>query len=90
MNGFEECVSGLPKGNADPRHSESGNDTIGGESLSDYVQRQVAKIKAERVAMKAKLASINYIAMSLFVRSTSSEVTGEMAKIGRLSRADGI
>jgi len=43
----------------------------------------------ERDALKAKLATINHIAMSLFVRATSSEVTGEMAEIGRLSREDG-
>jgi N6-adenosine-specific RNA methylase IME4 len=30
MNGFEECVSGLPKGNADHRHSESGNEKLTG------------------------------------------------------------
>jgi hypothetical protein len=27
-SGFEECVSGLPKGNADHRHSESGNGRV--------------------------------------------------------------
>jgi hypothetical protein len=46
-------------------------------------------VTVERDSLKAKLAIINHIAMSLFVRSTSSEVTGEMAEIGRLSREDG-
>ena len=53
------------------------------------LRNQLAAVTAERDALKAKLATINHIAMSLFVRATSSEVTGEMAEIGRLSRKDG-
>jgi hypothetical protein len=55
----------------------------------DTALAKLAAVTAERDALKAKLATINHIAMSLFVRSTSSEVTGEMAEIGRLSREDG-
>ena len=55
----------------------------------DLVDKMHRKASAERDALKAKLATINHVAMSLFVRSTSSEVTGEMAEIGRLSREDG-
>lgn len=60
-------------------------------AISDCVklQRELAAVTAERDALKAKLATINHIAISLFVRATSSEVTGEMAEIGRLSREDG-
>jgi len=53
------------------------------------IAKKLAAVTAERDALKAKLATINHIAMSLFVRSTSSEVTGEMAEIGRLSREYG-
>ena len=52
--------------------------------------KKLAEVQAERDALKAKLATINHIAMSLFVRTTSSEVTDETAEIGRLSRPDGI
>jgi len=48
-----------------------------------------SRMESDRDTALAKLATINHIAMSLFVRSTSSEVTGEMAEIGRLSREDG-
>jgi hypothetical protein len=57
--------------------------------LGALQQREYDKVTAERDALKAKLTTINHIAMSLFVRTTSSEVTGEMAEIGRLSREDG-
>ena len=53
------------------------------------LETELAAVTAERDALKAKLATINHIAMSLFVRSTSSEVTGETAEIGRLLREDG-
>jgi len=59
------------------------------EQDRDTALAKLAAVTAERDALKAKLATINHIAMSLFVRSTSSEVTGEMAEIGRLSREDG-
>ena len=58
--------------------------------LGALQQQEYDKVTAVRDALKAKLEKINAIAMSLFVRTTSSEVTGEMAEIGRLSRADGI
>ena len=57
--------------------------------LGALQQQEYDKVTAERDALKAKLATINHVAMSLFVRATSSEVTGEMAEIGRLSREDG-
>ena len=57
--------------------------------LGALQQQEYDKVTAERDALKAKLATINHVAMSLFVRSTGSEVTGEMAEIGRLSREDG-
>ena len=53
------------------------------------LETEIAAVTAERDVLKTKLATINHIAMSLFVRATSSEVTGEMAEIGRLSREDG-
>ena len=59
------------------------------EAHAKRLQDKLAEVQAERDALKAKLATINHIAMSLFVRSTSSEVTGEMAEIGRLLREDG-
>jgi len=55
----------------------------------ERLNSELAAVTAERDALKSKLATINHIAMSLFVRTTSSEVTGEMAEIGRLSREDG-
>jgi hypothetical protein len=55
----------------------------------EKLETELAAVTAERDALEAKLATINRIAMSLFVRTTSSEVTGEMAEIGRLSREDG-
>jgi hypothetical protein len=58
-------------------------------AVCEQIEDELAAVTAERDALKAKLATINHIAMSLFVRSTSSEVTGEMAEIGRLSREDG-
>ena len=57
--------------------------------VMEELETELAAVTAERDALKAKLATINHIAMSLFVRATSSEVTGEMAEIGRLSREDG-
>ena len=57
--------------------------------VMEELETELAAVTAERDALKAKLATNKYIAMSLFVRSTSSEVTGEMAEIGRLSREDG-
>ena len=60
-----------------------------GSDNCNQVAAAIERVTAERDALKAKLATINHIAMSLFVRSTSSEVTGEMAEIGRLSREDG-
>jgi len=57
--------------------------------FSCKLETELAAVTAERDALKAKLATINHIAMSLFVRNTSCEVTGEMAEIGRLSREDG-
>jgi len=59
------------------------------DAVADAVHYELRAVTAERDALKSKLATINHIAMSLFVRSTSSEVTGEMAEIGRLSREDG-
>jgi len=59
------------------------------QSALQWAKEELAAVTDERDALKAKLATINHIAMSLFVRSTSSEVTGEMAEIGRLSREDG-
>jgi len=56
----------------------------------DSYEEVVVPLVAERDALKAKLEKINCIASALFARTTSSEVTGEMAEIGRLSRADGI
>jgi SMC interacting uncharacterized protein involved in chromosome segregation len=53
------------------------------------LRAELSAVTAERDSLKANLATINHIAMSLFVRATSSEVTGEMAEIGRLSREDG-
>jgi len=58
-------------------------------SILDLSHPNIEMLLSERNALKAKLATINHIAMSLFVRTTSSEVTGEMAEIGRLSREDG-
>jgi hypothetical protein len=58
-------------------------------TASQQREAALAAVTSERDALKAKLATINHIAMSLFVRSTSSEVTGEMSEIGRLSREDG-
>jgi hypothetical protein len=70
---------------------DAGNDPYetGWIEHARQLETELAAVTAERDALKAKLATINHIAMSLFVRSTSSEVTGEMAKIGRLSREDG-
>jgi len=59
------------------------------QSSLQWAKEELAAVTDERDALKAKLATINHIAMSLFVRSTSSEVTGEMSEIGRLSREDG-
>lgn len=70
---------------------DAGNDPYetGWIEHARQLETELAAVTAERDALKAKLATINHIAMSLFVRSTSSEVTGEMAEIGRLSREDG-
>ena len=58
-------------------------------SILDLSHPNIAMLLNDKRDALAKLATINHIAMSLFVRATSSEVTGEMAEIGRLSREDG-